>query len=451
MYHYAAYERDRVEAADGQATARARTRSTTCSAAEFSSTCTGSCARACASASSRTRSRSSSRCTWPPRRRDHRRGVEHRRVRALARDPRPQILDDIEATTATTSSRPGVCTTGWRRAAAEAEQQSSRPPERPVAPDRRDALDDDSGRIVDLAVRLAGRPARSTADRSSDTDDHARWVLAAPVAVARREDKPEWWRFFDIVIGYATRRPDRRQGLPRPSRRTSASMVPRRIRCCTATGSTPSRSTRSRSAIGRRIRPSSATSCSSVSVAWSPARWSRSTRSRASSSSSGPATPPRCIRSRSMDHNVIGTMVLRDAIARVADWSVANGIDASGALPGGARPAPRRCAADPRRGDRSGLATTGEDAVAAATRLVRGLDRSCLPIQGPPDTGKTFTSAARHRRLRSLPESEWASPPTATPSSRTFSTRRCAGGDAKGRRHHGDAHASMVGAAPIPT
>ena len=35
----------------------------------------------------------------------------------------------------------------------------------------------------------------------------------------------------------------------------------------------------------------------------------------------------------------------------------------------------------------------GEDAVAAATRLVRGLDCSCLPIQGPPGTGKTFTSA----------------------------------------------------------
>ncbi len=31
-----------------------------------------------------------------------------------------------------------------------------------------------------------------------------------------------------------------------------------------------------------------------------------------------------------MDHNVIGTTVLRDAIARVAEWSVANGIDAPG-------------------------------------------------------------------------------------------------------------------------
>ena len=39
------------------------------------------------------------------------------------------------------------------------------------------------------------------------------------------------------------------------------------------------------------------------------------------------------------------------------------------------------------------LREPGEDVVAAASRLVLGLDRSYLPIQGPPGTGKTFTAA----------------------------------------------------------
>ncbi len=95
-----------------------------------------------------------------------------------------------------------------------------------------------------------------------------------------------------------------------------------------------------------------------------------------------------------MDHNVIGTTVLRDAIARVAEWSVANGIDAPGryrAVRDLLLGVPPRIH-DVRVGD--ALRRPGEDAIGAATRLVRGLDCSCLPIQGPPGTGKTFTSAA---------------------------------------------------------
>lgn len=39
------------------------------------------------------------------------------------------------------------------------------------------------------------------------------------------------------------------------------------------------------------------------------------------------------------------------------------------------------------------LVRTGEDIIAAATRIVAAMDETCLFVQGPPGTGKTYTSA----------------------------------------------------------
>ena len=51
--------------------------------------------------------------------------------------------------------------------------------------------------------------------------------------------------------------------------------------------------------------------------------------------------------------------------------------------------------AHPRSGQGAGeeLRRPGESAVDAARRLVLSLDRSTLPIQGPPGSGKTYTGA----------------------------------------------------------
>jgi len=88
------------------------------------------------------------------------------------------------------------------------------------------------------------------------------------------------------------------------------------------------------------------------------------------------------------------TSVLRDSLLRMGEWVRDHGIDA---------PGPYRAGRDlllclrPRiAGIASGepLRHRGEDVVAAACRCVRDADSTCLPVQGPPGSGKTHTGAA---------------------------------------------------------
>jgi uncharacterized protein len=88
----------------------------------------------------------------------------------------------------------------------------------------------------------------------------------------------------------------------------------------------------------------------------------------------------------------VDALPLRLALQRVAEWVIDNGIDA---------PGPYRAARDlllgraPRlvRSIDHSLRGESESALDAARRLVPALDCSYLPIQGPPGSGKTFTGA----------------------------------------------------------
>lgn len=89
----------------------------------------------------------------------------------------------------------------------------------------------------------------------------------------------------------------------------------------------------------------------------------------------------------------INTDAMREALRRVADSVIEAGIDT---------PGPYRAARDlllrhtPRVAGLSPgqpLRTPGEDPLKAAERLVLALDEGCLPIQGPPGSGKTYTGA----------------------------------------------------------
>lgn len=80
---------------------------------------------------------------------------------------------------------------------------------------------------------------------------------------------------------------------------------------------------------------------------------------------------------------------LADAIVRLGEWTVANGIDALGR---------HRAARDLllRRPPNLGgveILIPGESPVEAAKRIVASLNNSVLAIQGPPGAGKTFTGA----------------------------------------------------------
>jgi predicted RecB family nuclease len=88
----------------------------------------------------------------------------------------------------------------------------------------------------------------------------------------------------------------------------------------------------------------------------------------------------------------IGTDVQEESLLDLGRWVVDNGIDSRG---------PRRAGRDllmslpPRlsRGTDCTLRGRDETAAAAAVRLIGDLDRGCLPIQGPPGSGKTHTAA----------------------------------------------------------
>jgi uncharacterized protein len=88
----------------------------------------------------------------------------------------------------------------------------------------------------------------------------------------------------------------------------------------------------------------------------------------------------------------IDSRVLKEALLRVADDVVTNGLGAGSRYPAVAEVLLRR---PPRVEGHDGgpLTRDGEDLVATARRLGLALDRGALPIQGPPGTGKTYTAA----------------------------------------------------------
>src|SRR5690606_18269749 len=91
-------------------------------------------------------------------------------------------------------------------------------------------------------------------------------------------------------------------------------------------------------------------------------------------------------------HDHVPNGVLRDSLMRLAEATAEQGLTAAH---------PHRCAVDlllrnaPHAGQAPGavLQLEGEGTVEAAVRLVERLDRTVLPIQGPPGAGKTYTAA----------------------------------------------------------
>jgi predicted RecB family nuclease len=91
-------------------------------------------------------------------------------------------------------------------------------------------------------------------------------------------------------------------------------------------------------------------------------------------------------------HDHIDERPLRESLFRLGTATAEHGLGAAH---------PHRCAADlllravPRIGQPQGaeLRMADESAVEAAVRLVERLDRTVLPIQGPPGAGKTYTAA----------------------------------------------------------
>lgn len=89
-------------------------------------------------------------------------------------------------------------------------------------------------------------------------------------------------------------------------------------------------------------------------------------------------------------YDIVNANVLRDSLLRLGDWIADNGIEGDGKYAAARELLLRRV---PRLNQR-GLADFAQlPALEAAHQIALLLDRTVLPIQGPPGSGKTFTGA----------------------------------------------------------
>jgi uncharacterized protein len=93
--------------------------------------------------------------------------------------------------------------------------------------------------------------------------------------------------------------------------------------------------------------------------------------------------------------NHVGTRALQDSLLAIGEWVAKHGVDGPSPAEGLACEAARELLMrrPPRMAGGEPLCREGETPQAAALRIAPLLDRSCLPVQGPPGSGKTFLGA----------------------------------------------------------
>ncbi len=248
------------------------------------------------------------------------------------------------------------------------------PQEAEPAPSPRDA------RIADLAERLMDGVPVVAERRLADPAAQATWLVANLLEWHRREEKVDWWAFFDRCSRSDEELAEDQEAI---GQLTWDAEVDR-----------PGQSVRHRYRFDpeqpyrlkegdQPVNPATGEAAGRI-VALDPLhgtldlQWARRME-RPHPTSLIPSGP-------------ITADAQKGALERVGEWVAANGIGASGRY----RAARRFLLGEgPVAGQAPGapLVRPGEPATAAARRLVLGLDQSVLPVQGPPGAGKTYVGA----------------------------------------------------------
>lgn len=303
-----------------------------------------------------------------------------------------QILDDIEAYNADdveSTRRLRDWLEARRKELIDLGEDAIRPAVRPdVEGDESEATSEDA----DLADRLLDGRVDSPAD-DDDDETRARWLMAQLLQWHRREDKPDWWRYFERVLhcDESELLDDteaiaglRQVGEPKPVLQSfiwsyefdadqghklaigNPVLDPAIERIKYETGD-------------RLPGPGTLVSIDSATGLLELKRATKST-----------APHPAAL----IPQGPIRTSAQREALRRTASALLDHGVDGSGP----AEAARRFLAGRPPRvasvSEGDALRHVGESTFDAAIRLAGGLERSCLPIQGPPGSGKTSTAAA---------------------------------------------------------
>jgi uncharacterized protein len=266
-----------------------------------------------------------------------------------------------------------------RRAEAAAQFGGPWPRPEPPASEPGENVQQVSAQMAQRIERLRDGIPVAAGERTEE--QRARWLLSTLLEWHRREDKPQWWRYFFLrerpmdELGAA---PDALGGLEHERivgefkqsdvhryRYDPEQEHPFNV------GDNP-------------VNPADEKAAGEVVAVDRVAGTIDLKRGRNS-----PRPHPRAL----IPHGPVGHEVLRDAICRAAEYVIGAGIDGPGPYRAVRdlilRRAPRVCGIAPG----VSLVRPAEEIVAAARQLAVSLEDSYLPVQGPPGSGKTYTGA----------------------------------------------------------
>ena len=271
-----------------------------------------------------------------------------------------------------------------QRTALASEVGAEAPP-RPTATPPDETEDSEAQREVqELIEQLTEDLPENLTDGRTLTDptERGRWLLAQMLGWHRREHKALWWRYFHL-----------KDELTEDERAEETDVLGR----VTFLGASPDPKPRSRSTIYRfRFMEQDHKLTVSDSVRTQDGREAgrivrlddEACEVELKLGSKRPPPQPTSL----IQFNYVNPKPKPGSLQRLAEWVVEQGIDAAGPLRAARDLLMRR---PPRLGQARGaaLAEEGEDAQAAARRLVQTLDESYLAVQGPPGSGKSTVGA----------------------------------------------------------
>jgi uncharacterized protein len=259
--------------------------------------------------------------------------------------------------------------------------------------DAAEALSEAQARVEVLAARLAGDVPSDRLVRTPE--QHARWLLAQLLGWHRREDKAEWWEFFRLMEMTPDQLIDESHplgglqpvgpiGPPEKGKQVWRYRFP----------------AQDYDLGGRELYDPElkAADPDAKPSAWKTAELVDVDDAARTVDLRGSATNPLPHPAAIVPLDIYHTTGQRAALERLGEWVAEHGIDADG---------PYRAMRDlllgrqPRTAARPGepLRHAHETDLEAAVRLAGELDRTVLPIQGPPGSGKTYSGARMICRL----------------------------------------------------
>lgn len=231
-------------------------------------------------------------------------------------------------------------------------------------------------RVATLAARLAA----DVPEEGRTPEQQARWLLAQLLSWHRREDKSFWWLYFHLVNDLTDA--ERIQASQPLAGLDYVGVVDSVDQSLVHRYGFPDQEYDVR--VGLAVRdPATGKAPGEVVAIDEAARTIDLKRGRRNTAPHPTALVP-------FEH--YDTPEQEEALMRLGAWVAEHGLEADG---------PHRAACDlllrraPRVGQDAGvpLRQLGETDLAAARRLALAMDRTTLPIQGPPGSGKTYSGA----------------------------------------------------------